>query len=93
MRDALVELVSQSHRVHVLIGELEAPVQVAELAVAELINSSEAEGDQNEEMVTKRAMTDDQFLLGSATIGTPRKKPYSPSFSFPWPLSEETAYC
>ena len=41
IRDALVDLVSQSCRVHIPVEELEALIQVAELVAAESINFSD----------------------------------------------------
>ena len=43
LRDTSTDLVSQNRRVHIPIGEREAPVQVAKLAAAESVNSSEVE--------------------------------------------------
>ena len=65
VKDSSVDLVSQSHKVHVLVEEQGAPAWVAEPAVAESVNSSGAGTDQDEEMVTKRTMTIDRFLLGT----------------------------
>ena len=64
VQDALADLVSQSRRAHVLVKEPEALVQVAELVPIELVNSSDAEATQGEEMVKRRTMTIDRFLLG-----------------------------
>ena len=63
MRDALAELVSQSRRVHVPVGEPDAQVQVVEPTAAKSVNSLEAEAGQSEEMVTRRTMIVDRFLL------------------------------
>ena len=66
VRDDSAEHVSQSHKAHVPIGELEASVQIAEPAAAELVNSSETESDPGEdEMVTRRTMTIGPFMLGA----------------------------
>lgn len=59
IRDALANLVSQSCKVHIPVEELEAPARIAKPIAAESINSSEAEADQGEEMVTKQTMTID----------------------------------
>ena len=61
VRDDSAERVSQSRRVHVPIGEPEAPVQVAKLAVTELVNSSETEVGQGKEMVTRCTLTINRF--------------------------------
>ena len=53
VRDASTELVSQTSRVHVPVGEPEAQVQVVEPAAVESVNSLEVEADQSEEMMTK----------------------------------------
>ena len=61
VRDDSAERVSQSHRVHILVGESEAPVQVVEPAAIELVNSSETEFGQGKEMVTRCTLTIDWF--------------------------------
>ena len=53
VRDASAEQVSQNHRVHMPVRELDTPIWVVEPAAEEPVNSSEAEFDQGEEMVTK----------------------------------------
>ena len=56
VRDELAEHVSQTRKVHVLVEELEAPSQTAELEIAK--------ADQGVEMVTRQTMTVDRFLPG-----------------------------
>jgi len=52
VRDASVEQVSQNRRVHMPVKELDTPIWVVEPETEEPVNSSEAEFDQGEEMVT-----------------------------------------
>lgn len=70
VRDELAECVSQSHRVHIPIGEPEAQIQTAEPAAAEFVNSSEAEVDQEDnEMVTRQKMGLARFVPGIRPSG------------------------
>lgn len=73
VRDTSADLVSQSCRVHVPVGEPEAPVQVAEPAVDGSVNSSKVEANQGNEMATKRTMTIDRFLPGTRLIVQPQQ--------------------
>ena len=70
MRDESAECVSQSRRVHVPVEEPEAPVQVTEPTTVESVHSSKAESnfDEEEEMVTRRALTIDQFVPGARSV-------------------------
>lgn len=63
---------SHSHKFHVPVEEPEAPVQAAEPAAVESVNSSETEANQGEEMVTKQTMTIDRFLLGTHPMAHPQ---------------------
>ena len=68
IRDALAETVSKNRSIHQLVERPEslALVQVAEPAAAESVHSSGAESDPGEdEMVTRRVMTIDRFMLGA----------------------------
>ena len=69
MRDESAERVSQSRRVHVPVEEPEAPVQVTEPTTVESVHSSEAESNfDEEEMVTRWALTIDQFVPGARSV-------------------------
>ena len=48
-----------------MLVELEALVQVVEPAAAESVNSSGAESDTGDEMVTRRMMTISRFVPGT----------------------------
>lgn len=76
VRDASIELVSQSRRVHILIEDLEAPIQVAEPAAADSVNSLEAEADQEDnEMVVKRKMGLARFVPRAHLSGQQQPPP------------------
>lgn len=64
VRDASANLVSQNHKVHVPVEELEAQAQTTELEAAE--------ADQDTEMVTRRKMTVDRFLPGTRPTTQPQ---------------------
>ena len=68
LRDTLAEIVSRNRFVHRPVERPEdpAPIQVAEPAAAESVNSSRVESDPGEdEIVTRRAMTIDRFVSGT----------------------------
>lgn len=68
IRDALAEIVSKNRSIHQLVERPEslALIQVAEPAAAESVHSLGAESDPGEdEMVTRRVMTIDRFMLGA----------------------------
>ena len=71
VRDTSTDLVSQSRRVHILVEEPEASIQVAEPAAVESVNSSKVEAGQGEEMVTKRTITIGRFLPGTCLAAQP----------------------
>ena len=71
VRDASVDLVSKSHRVHIPIEEQKAPARITEPA-AKSVNSSEAGVDQGGEMVTKKNMTINQFLPDTRPMSQPQ---------------------
>ena len=90
VRDELAERVSQICRVHVPVKEPKAPVQVTELTIAEFVHSSGAEFDfDEEEMVTRWALTIDQFVPGARSTARqkepqgkdPTPPPPPPSYS------------
>ena len=69
VRDALVDIVSQSRTVHRPIEEPQVQVQPIKQVASKSINSSEAEANQGEgKMVVKRTMTLDRFLLGACPV-------------------------
>ena len=68
VRDESAERVSQSHKVHVPVEKLKAPVQVTELTSAESVHSSRAGSDSGEEKVTRWALTIDRFMHGAQSI-------------------------
>lgn len=64
VRDTLANSISQSHVVHKPVEELKAQVQPTNQVAAESVNSSEVEANQGkDEIVVKRTMTIDCFLL------------------------------
>lgn len=68
IKDTLAKTVSRNYAVHQPIERPvgPAPIQVVELAAAKSVHSSGAESDPSEdEMVTRRAMTIDHFVLGA----------------------------
>ena len=71
VRDASENLVSQSHRAHILIEEQGALARASEPTVAESVNSSGAGADQDEEMVIKRTITIDRFFLSTYLAAQP----------------------
>lgn len=71
IRDASVDIVSQSHRAHVPIEELEASVQVAKPAADKSVNSWEEEAGQGKEMVKKR-MTINQLFPSTRPAAQPQ---------------------
>lgn len=71
IRDASVDIVSQSHRAHVPIKELEASVQVAKPAADKSVNSWEEEAGQGKEMVKKR-MTINQLFPSTRPAAQPQ---------------------
>ena len=69
VRDALVDIVSQSRTVHRPIEEPQVQVQPIKQVASKSVNSSEAEANQGEgKMVVKRTMTLDRFLLGACPV-------------------------
>ena len=85
VRDTSAKLVSQSCRVHVYVREPEASVQVVKPAVAESVNSSEAEANQSEEMVTRRTMIVDRFLPDTRPVTQPHQ-PQGKGWTPPLPV-------
>ena len=53
---------------HIPVKGPDAPVQVAEPVAVESANPSEAEADLGQEMVTRRTLTIDRFLLSTCPI-------------------------
>ena len=70
MRDESAERVSQSHKVHVLVEESEAPAQPIEPKVAE--------DYQDAEMVIRQKMTVDRFPPGIGPTAQPQGKDCTP---------------
>ena len=69
VRDALVDIVSQSRIVHRPIEEPQVQVQPIKQVASKSINSSEAEANQGEgKMVVKRTTTLNRFLLSACPV-------------------------
>lgn len=70
MRDESAERVSLSRKVHIPVGEQEAPGPAAEPETAEV--------DQDVDMVTRCKMTFDRFLTGTRPTTQPQGKDRTP---------------
>ena len=75
VRDELAEHMSQNCKTHIPVEGLDASVQVAEPVIAKSANPSKAEANLGEEMVTRRTLTINQFLLGTCPAAQPQKTP------------------
>nr|POF03418.1 hypothetical protein CFP56_76568 [Quercus suber] len=65
VRDESVECMSHSRKTHIPIEESDAPAHVTKLVASDMTHPLEATVDLGEDMVTRRALTIDQFLPNS----------------------------
>ena len=86
VRDESTKCVSQSRKTHIPVEGPDAPVQVAEPMAAESANPSKAEADLGEEMVTRRTLNIDRFLLSTCPVAQSQKTP-SKEWTLPPPSS------